>query len=78
MDLADGGGRALGGEARDPRLHVGVGDVDEPFRRPARQDVLAKDAGVALARGGLLVSLTVELAHGPLLEGDLPSVGVDV
>jgi hypothetical protein len=41
------------GQSGDPRLDVGVRDVDHLHGRPRREDVLAQDPGVALVRGRL-------------------------
>ena len=58
--------RTVAGERRaasreDPRLHVGVRDVDELHSGPLRENVLAQGAGIALvaSRPSLTAVLTM-------------------
>jgi hypothetical protein len=72
--------RTVAGERRaasrdDPRLHVGVRDVDELHSGPLRENVLAQDVGIALVRGRLWMRLTVKPTRRPIPDCDLAAIG---
>lgn len=78
MDLADCRRRSLCCQVRDPRLDVGMRDVDELHVRPSREYVLAKDPCVPLTSRRLEVRLPIEPPPCPFGGRDLALVRVDV